>query len=130
MPLLRWSLEPTIIGGILLAAGVYVWQVPRSQLLSRTGGLFWLGLLAFAVALLSPLDSAGDHYLLTAHMLQHMAITMIGPPLPLAGLPRTVPLFRGVRWLINPWVGATTFNVVLLVWPLPSLYQATLTNEW
>jgi cytochrome c oxidase assembly factor CtaG len=55
--------------------------------------------------------------------LQHILITMVGPPLVLAGAP-------DVDWLgrrrINPWLSVVVFNVMLMVWHLPTLYDATL----
>jgi cytochrome c oxidase assembly factor CtaG len=56
-------------------------------------GLEWWRPAAFAagaalifLALASPLDAASDH-LLSMHMLQHVVLSTIGPPLVLLGLP-------------------------------------------
>ena len=61
-------------------------------------------------------------------MFQHILLTMVGPPLLLAGLPtsggRYMPGF-----LVNPWAAVTVFNVTLVAWHLPTLYEATLYNE-
>lgn len=124
---LSWSFDPSVILGLCAAAagfGYYRRGHPGD------GGnplLFTLGLLAFAIALVTPLDAAADRYLLSAHMLQHILLTMIGPPLLLAGLPRRLG-GRLPRFLLNPWLTVTLFNVVLLAWHIPSLYDATLRN--
>jgi putative membrane protein len=123
---LPWSFDPSIIAGVVLAAFAYVYFGRRLVDRGRHW-LFWAGLAAFVVALVSPLDSASDHYLLSAHMLQHILLTMVGPPLLLAGLPpaasRALP-----RFLLNPWLTATLFNVVLIGWHWPAFYDATLLN--
>jgi len=119
-----WTLEPSILVGLIVAAGLYVYR-RRTTPLPSDGkpAYFWLGLTAFAVALVSPLDAAADHYLVSAHMLQHILITMVGPPLLLAGAPDMAWL---VRLRINPWAAVFVFNIVLMVWHLPLLYDATL----
>jgi cytochrome c oxidase assembly factor CtaG len=124
---LPWNLNFVLLAGILVAAAAYAFLRPRE---GDRGDprLFWPGLLCFVLALVSPVDAASDRYLLSAHMIQHILITMVGPPLVLAGLPpglsRHLPRFLG-----NPWVTVTLFNLVLLVWHIPALYQATLLNE-
>ena len=124
---LPWNLDLVQLGGFAVAAVAYLF-LERDEEAPGKPRLFWLGYACFAVALISPLDAMSDRYLLSAHMIQHILITMVGPPLVLAGLPpgatRYMPRFLG-----NPWLTVTLFNVVLLVWHIPPLYQATLLNE-
>src|SRR5690242_13711388 len=54
--------------------------------------LFLLGVLTLFVATVSPLDTLSN-YLLTAHMIQHLLMTLIVPPLLLLGTP---------AWLLRP----------------------------
>lgn len=108
--------------------------------------LYLLGLAALGAAILSPLDRLGEE-LFSAHMIQHLLITMLAPPLLLLGnplpvvlwgLPRRIrraagrPLVRGhavrralatltflpVAWLL--------YVSTLWAWHLPLLYQAAL----
>jgi putative membrane protein len=119
-----WSLEPSILIGLLGAAGLFAYR--RRTTPSREDGnalYFWLGLATFGVALVSPLDAVSDRYLVSAHMLQHILITMVGPPLLLAGAPDIKWL---ARWRVNPWFSVVVFNFVLMVWHLPAFYDATL----
>src|SRR5438552_1382836 len=48
---------------------------------------FGSGVLVMLLALATPLDTIGDTYLFTAHMLQHLLLTLIAAPLLLAGTP-------------------------------------------
>ena len=45
------------------------------------------GVLVLFVALATPLDTLGDEYLFTAHMIQHLLLTLGAAPLLLAGTP-------------------------------------------
>jgi putative membrane protein len=100
--------------------------------------LFAAGIACAYVALQSPIDKGGDEYLLSIHMVQHLLLMMVAPPLVLLGIagakppPDTVlPRLRAVwSFITRPWQATLIFNVVLLVWHIPALYDATLTTEW
>jgi cytochrome c oxidase assembly factor CtaG len=124
---LPWNLDPVLLTGFVVAAAAFLF-LDRDPAAPGRPRYFWAGYACFAVALVSPMDAASDRYLLSAHMMQHLLITMIGPPLVLEGLPPGVAR-RLPRFLGNPWLTVTVFNVVLLVWHIPALYQATLMNE-
>jgi cytochrome c oxidase assembly factor CtaG len=130
---LRWVFEPTILAPMLAVSVIYGLACRSNPAApGRRPVYFALAMLSFSVALISPLDSASDHYLLSAHMAQHILITMIGPALLLAALADSIPgspLSRLPRVLVNPWMAVILFNAVLMVWHLPALYQAALENE-
>src|SRR5438270_13208379 len=85
------------------------------------------GLLALFLALESPIDVGGDHYLFSLHMLQHLLLAMIVPPLLLLGLPQGWRAFNRIH--VSPLAANVIFNLVLAVWHLPFLYEATLRNQ-
>ena len=99
--------------------------------------LFATGVITAYIALQSPIDRGGDEFLFSIHMLQHLLLMMVAPPLVLLGLVGATPLpsdrFAGLRrvwWaLTRPWVALLLFNVVMLVWHIPALYDTTLTTE-
>lgn len=102
---------------------------PLAQRLS-----FVMGLVVLYGGVGSPLDLLADRYLFSAHMLQHMFITMAAPPLLLAGTPAGLlrPLVRH-RWIAaflrtatRPVVAIVVFNVVFSGSHAPVIYDLTL----
>jgi putative membrane protein len=83
------------------------------------------------------MDELADHYLFTAHMVQHMIIAFVAPPLLLLGMPVWLlrrlltprPLFKTVRAATKPVTAFLAFNgmIVLLHWP--ALMNETLRSE-
>jgi putative membrane protein len=82
-------------------------------------------------ALTGPIHELSDHYLFSAHMIQHMLLIFAMPPLILYGTPGWMlrPLLRDPRVLrlgrrlTRPAATFAIFNVVLVAWHLPPLYN-------
>ena len=102
-----WSWEPAVLGGLALAAWLYVrgvralWRrAGRGRGIARwRAGCYAAGLLAVAVALVSPVDAMGEA-LFSMHMVQHLVLMMVAAPLLLLGEPLTATLWalpRAVR---------------------------------
>jgi putative membrane protein len=130
LSLTSWTWEPTVLGGVLALAVSYVWLFrggSQGSWSAMARIYFAAGLLALFLALASPIDVGGDHYLFSLHMLQHLLLAMIVPPLLLLGLPDVFHAFDRVR--VSPLLANIGFNVVLAVWHLPFLYEATLRNQ-
>ena len=142
---LDWSWEPSIWIGIALLVGAYLCAIgplrtrfSSSEPVPRTqAAWFLLGAGVLLLALVSPLDELSDRYFFSAHMLQHLLLSLVAPPLLLLGTPGWIlrPLLRRprlaqvMRILTTPWVAFASFNIVFLAWHLPILYEATLHNE-
>jgi len=143
--LTEWNLDPSIFLGTALLGGVYLYgvgplrrrygwapEVKRRQVVA-----FLVGTSIMFLALVSPLDELGDEYLFSAHMVQHLLITVIAPPLWLLGTPGWLlqPLLkqpiikRSLQILTKPPVAFFLFNGIFALWHLPVLYNLTLTNE-
>ncbi len=137
-----WHWHPSVIAGlalmsILYAAGVgplrhrFAWAEGVGRW--RIGG-FVAGVVVLWVALLSPLHELGDQYLLSAHMVQHLLLTLVAPPLLLLASPgwllrpalRSRSVLRAVRWITLPVVAFIVFNAVLVFWHVPFFYDLTL----
>src|SRR6266849_536758 len=126
-----WQWDPTVLLGTLALWGGYAWLIRRRGRVAAWSPLarvsFAGGLLALFLALESPIDVGGDKYLFSLHMLQHLLLAMIVPPLLLLGLPEEWRAFTRIR--VSPLAASLVFNLVLAVWHLPFLYEATLCNE-
>jgi putative membrane protein len=141
-----WSFDPFLWVVLLVAAGWYVSMLRRVRRLTGkpVGAGHWLfyfsGLAILLVALGSPLDPIGDDRLLLGHMLQHVLLADIAPPLLILGLrapvlplgmPRSV-LQRvahrgalGRLWAVatNPWVAIPAWTAATLVWAIPAVFD-------
>jgi putative membrane protein len=133
-----WNADPSVVVGLVLAGAAYTGalvvrrrldpeaRVAPHQVLSFAGAL---GVLL--VALTGPIHDLSDYYLFSAHMVQHMLLAFAMPPLLLHGVPAWMirPLLRGSallrlgRRLTRPSGAFAAFNVVLVAWHLPPLYN-------
>jgi putative membrane protein len=132
----------TLIGCVLWVAAYYHvivrWRpageakVGPVQQLSFVGGTVLLFL-----SLNGPLHDLSDNFLFSAHMVQHLIITLIVPPLWLMGLPRWAfrPLFRSstalllARAVTGPLAAYAIYNVVFIGWHFPAMYNWALVNH-
>jgi putative copper resistance protein D len=107
---------------------------------------FGAGLLAIIVAVDGPPDVLSG-VSLSAHMVQHLLLQLVAPPLLLLGAPLSLLLradppwlprralvrvlrSRPVRVLAHPLTALALFTVVLVVWHLTPLYNLALEQEW
>jgi cytochrome c oxidase assembly factor CtaG len=143
--LTEWNLAPSIYVGIALIIGLYFYAVGplrrkyrlAASVSRRQVVVFVSGMLLIFLALASPLDELGDEYLFSAHMVQHLVLTMIGPPMLLLGTPgwlidpllRRRAILRIGKVLTYPAVAFLLFNINFWLWHAPSLYNATLSDE-
>jgi len=99
---------------------------------------FSLGLWTVYLSEGTPIHLLSDVYLFSVHMLQHVLLTLILPPLVLLGLPAWVyrpllrwePAKRLLRVLVNPVAALLAFNLIYSFWHLPVAYQAILLYPW
>jgi len=132
----RWDLHPSVVIGLVLLGGLYVYlgglRAPRRHIASFVGAL-----VVVFLALNGPLHNLSDNYLFSAHMAQHLLLTLVFPPLLLYGCPAQVvrPLLRP-RWVMavgrlitRPLVAASLFTAPIVIWHVPVLYEAALRNH-
>ena len=86
-----WRFDPLAIAVCLAAAIAYLAPGRRFGIRPLP---FTLAILILVLALASPIGQLADGYLFSAHMLQHLLLVLIVPPLALLGL---APALRGVR---------------------------------
>src|SRR5260221_7474351 len=93
--LTQWNWEPSILIATVLITGLYLYAIgplrkryfPEEPVKTGQTVSFLLGIFFMFLSLVSPLDELGDSYLFSAHMVQHLVLTMIGPPLLVIGTP-------------------------------------------
>lgn len=102
-------------GVAVVAYGAALRQVRRTW--SLAGALAVL-----ALALASPLNTLADGYLFSAHMLQHVLLLLVVPPLALLSVP---PAQRAPgRWHVPPLVGWLGGWGAMWLWHAPTLCDA------
>jgi len=129
-----WPLDPTVYLGLAAAFFGHAWLARRvDDAQPKHTFYFGLGLLTLWVALETPIDTISDHYLDSVHMLQHVLLGFVAPPLMLLGLS---PQMAGwlapipfVRAITEPIAAQVIAASVMVAWHLPSLYDATLHSE-
>lgn len=147
--LTTWSFDPLPWTGTLLAAGGYLLAVrrvnrdhPRVPVPGWRVAAWLAGVTTILVALTSAIDIyAAD--LLTVHMIQHLLLAMVAPPLLALGAPVTLllrvagpqarhrvilPLLHSkpVRVLASPLVAWPLFSIVMWLTHFSPLYNAAL----
>ena len=98
---------------------------------------FFASLLLLFLTLNGPLHDLSDFYLFSGHMVQHLILTLIVPPLMIIGTPGWMlrPLLRKPAVFAVARRGTTIaacfviFNVVLSFWHLPPMYNLALANH-
>lgn len=136
---------PTVVAGLIalvvlyaLATGRYRDRFAGARPVERLRrAAFGAAIVVLALALASPLDGLADEYLFTAHMIQHLLLTLIAAPLLLLGTPDW--LFREILDVTrlrgfavrarHPLVAFFGFNAIFALAHVPPFYELTLANE-
>lgn len=142
----------------LLASAAWIYARGAARLRGRRLGgrahpawrmaAFAAGVSAIAIAVLSPLDTLAAA-LFSAHMVQHLALTMLAAPLLVLGAPLVPALWalplaarQGLaRWwhrrralraawgvIAHPLVAAAVHAIALWTWHVPAVYEAALAD--
>jgi cytochrome c oxidase assembly factor CtaG/polyferredoxin len=150
-----WPFDPGLLVALLLTAGCYLrgWLVLRRRAPARwhpaQPACFLAGLAALFLALASPIEPFAA-LLLLVHMVQHLLLMMVVPPLlwlgaPLLPLLRGLPMALRIYWvapflrmpfvrrvfqgLTNPMTAWFLFVASTLVWHVPSVYESALRSD-
>jgi cytochrome c oxidase assembly factor CtaG len=121
----QWQFAPVVTGSVLAAAGLYLWGVRRVARRHparpwprwRTA-MFLAGLAVVVVATQSGIG-AYDDVLFWDHMIQHLMLIMIAPPLLIVGQPITL-LLHASRNPLHTWAKRAVRSRVagFLTWPV------------
>ena len=147
-----WSVVPVLWIGLIAAGAWYVSALRRvRRITGKPVGpghwiFYWSGLAVILIALGSPLNTIAVHWLLSAHMVQHVLLADIAPPLVILGLrapvlPLGVPkpvlkrvAHRGILgrvWgvVTKPWVALPLWAFTLLFWSVPAVFDFTVQHQ-
>jgi putative membrane protein len=137
---LRGEIHLDVVVGVVLLAGAHTWATVASRRAAPLGpSLAFLGGCAvMLVALNGPLHDLSDYYLFSAHMLQHLLLTLVVAPLWLVGTPgwmldalvgraASIPGLRPVlERVTRPVPAFGIYAVAIVAWHLPAPYNAAL----
>lgn len=123
---------------VAVLEGGYLWALARLRppglgsgepaASRRQVAWYTVGVATLLVAAAWPVHDLGEQYLLSAHMVQHLIISLLVPPMLLLGVPawllRRVVALAPLRWvtrhLTRPFVALVLFNFVIVIthWPV------------
>ena len=153
--LAAWTVPAGVVAASIAAAIIYARgfvglhrQMPERFPRWRLGA-FLAGLAAILIAIASPL-AAFDDLLLQIHMIQHMLLMLVAPPLILLGAP-AIPMLRGLpvaitkpalgppigskvirrlgRFITHPVTGWLAMSAAFWGWHAPGPFQLALRSE-
>jgi putative membrane protein len=148
MDILGFWVFPSILVGCLYLLGMYA--VLTSSAAQRRFGwgdevrpgprraIAWVAaILVIFLSLNGPLHEWADGYLFTAHMVQHLLLMLLMPPLLIWGLPpaliqkalRVRAVYPVARFLTHPVVAYLVYNLVFIFWHIPQWYNLALMDH-
>jgi cytochrome c oxidase assembly factor CtaG len=147
-----WEVEPWVLAALCVVGAAYArgWRTYHARVPARFPEwrlwTFLAGLFSLWLAAASPADTLAEE-LLSAHMVQHILLLTVAPPLLLLGSP-LLPVVRGLpsairrtivrplshqRWLrrvghalTHPAMAFVVSSVILWAWHVPALYDLAL----
>jgi putative membrane protein len=104
---LKWSIHPSTVIGLAALAALYIWRARSATSENTLSGWrklsFFSALLVIFGSLNGPIHDLSDGYLFSAHMVQHLLITMLMPPLMIIGVP---------GWMLRPLLRNRVINAI------------------
>jgi putative membrane protein len=143
---LDWHLHPDVVLLCVTLLGAYFYAInvlrPRlsdaGRVKHKQVALFCSGVLTIFIATGTPIHDLSEQYLLSVHMLQHLLLTLVAPPLLIAGVPSW--LWRAMlagkhvlpvaRIVLHPLVTFGVFNFLVVVTHLPVVVDYALREHW
>ena len=145
----NWTIHWSTVIGLVALGALYKWGARHIQRTAAASGnevptlragqqiAFFSALLVIFVSLNGPLHDLSDVFLFSAHMVQHLLLSLLMPPLLLMGTPGWLlrPLLRypavnGIAHaLTKPIRCFIIFNVVIAAWHLPPLYNTAMEHH-
>ena len=140
----QWTIHWSTVIGLAAIGALYEWRAraadaSKGQVAPTTGqrASFLAALVVIFLSLNGPLHDLSDYYLFSAHMVQHLMLTLVAPPMMLAGVqgwmlrPALKQRFVGpaARWATRVTSCYLIFNVVVAFWHLPPMYNTAMAHH-
>jgi putative membrane protein len=124
-----WDWDPSVVVGCAALAIAYIAAVGKRGYAHMP--YFGAGVVLLLLDLVSPIDTLGDRYLLSAHIIQHFLLALVIPPLLLKGTPsfELHALGRLERIIGQPPVSWILGVGTMLAWHIPAFFNAALASE-
>jgi putative membrane protein len=129
--------------GLLVAYwyAVTVWRphIPDAGRVKRSQMAYYVsGVAVVFLATGSPIHDIAERYLLSMHMTQHLLLSLVAPPLLLAGIPTWLwealllrrLVYPVAKVILHPLVAIGAFNMFLVISHLPHVLDAALEYHW
>jgi len=144
-PHYSWTFDPAQLIIVALYVVIYVRRFVRAR--EEQGGrgagprqfaAFVGAVIVMLIALVSPVDSLGEDYLFSMHMVQHILLGDIAPLLVLLSLSRVIlrpvtrrlmSVERALGPLAHPATGIVVWLTMIYVWHIPVMYDAALNHS-
>jgi putative membrane protein len=141
--LTEFTVHWSTVAGLAGLGALYHWRAghaPAGVTNSPSTGqraAFYTALALIFLSLNGWIHDLSDYYLFSAHMVQHLVLTLVAPPLLIMGTPgwmlRPALAWRGVGPLARAITTAPAafliFNVVLAAWHLPPMYGLAMAHH-
>lgn len=143
MNLYAWNFEPSILIGLAVLTGTYLWLTgpfARSRGVAGATPLernrFFLALVFLILAVVSPIDTL-SLVSLSMHMVQHLLMIVVIPPLLILSLPpevgslflRNASVRALFQFILHPLAVFLIFNVIFVGWHLPPNYDLAVRDQ-
>jgi cytochrome c oxidase assembly factor CtaG len=129
----EWPLDWDTLLVVPAMTGGYVWTQRRWPATRVRRAAFAASQLFVLAVMLTPVATIALHYLLSAHLLQNVALAEWAPALAVLGLPpslaRELERFAVVRVATNPLVAMPAWLLSSYLWHLPALYDTALRHQ-
>ncbi len=135
-----WTIHPSTVIGLTALGWLYFHRARAAAGVGPSTAqrvAFVAGLVLLFLILNGPLHDLSDFYLFSGHMVQHLIMELIVPPLLIAGTPGWM-LRPALQWPVvgalarrvtTPIMAFAIFNVTLSVWHIPALYNLALLHH-
>ncbi|HVP04680.1 MAG TPA: cytochrome c oxidase assembly protein [Dehalococcoidia bacterium] len=141
-----WHTHPDVIVlclGFLVSYwyAITVWRphIPDAGRVKQSQVFYYCsGVAVIYIATGSPMHDIAENYLLGVHMTQHLLLSLVAPPLLLAGVPTWLwealfvrrYVYPVIRIVLNPLLAIFCFNMFLVMSHLPEVLNFTLEHHW